>query len=254
MSVLLSSPLFHLHFFTLLPPTLFNPLSHEYDYHTPSPNDPSGVPAMWRPQWWDGDVDSRGECGVGTDQRFRGPLNGNRIFWYYFKTGSATIIMLSSEHDLSPDSPQGHFLEATLAAVNRSITPWVIVSQHRQMYSLTHSEQEQMDGFLALVEPTLNRYGVDIVMMGHLHSSQRTCPVFQYKCTAGAPIYLISGSSGAMLEPYPLDDPNGLVEFYHPNSTGLYYIAIENRTHASLKWVQNLDGAVLDDAWVVRER
>lgn len=207
---------------------------------------------MWRPTWWDGDVDSLGECGVGTEQRFRSPANGNRIFWYSFATGSATVVMLSSEHDLSPGSPQGTFLEDTLAAVNRSLTPWVIVSQHRQMYSLTGSEQEQMDGFLALLEEPLNRHGVDLVMMGHLHSSQRTCAVYNYTCTPGAPVYIISGSSGAMLEPYPLDDPNHLVQFYDGESCGFYYVSIKNRTHLNLQWVRNNDSSILDDHWMIK--
>jgi len=111
--------------------------SHEYDYRFASPNDPSGVSSMWRPSWWDGDVDSLGECGVGTQQRFRSPRNGNGIFWYSFAVGSVTVVTLSSEHDLSPDSPQGEFLARELAAVNRSVTPWLIVSLHRMMYSLT---------------------------------------------------------------------------------------------------------------------
>jgi hypothetical protein len=137
--------------------------------------------AMWRPAWWDGDVDSLGECGVGTDQRFRAPPNGNRIFWYWFATGSATVVMLSSEHDLSPDSPQGSWLALTLASVNRTLTPWVVVSFHRMVYSLTGSEQAQQDGFRALLEDVFYRARVDAVMMGHVHSSERTCTGFSKK-------------------------------------------------------------------------
>ena len=70
--------------------------NHEYDYPTDSEldcgrpcgeNDPSGAGASWHPSWWDGLVDSEGECGVGTFARFRSPgsnggANGNAIFWY----------------------------------------------------------------------------------------------------------------------------------------------------------------------------
>ena len=154
---------------------------------------------MWDPSWWDGKVDSRGECGVGTERRFRSPRNGNLIFWYSFASGSATIVTLSSEHDLGPQSPQGAFLEQTLAAVNRSLTPWVIVTFHRQVYAMSGAEQPQMDGFLALVEDVLYRHRVDIVFNGHQHNSQRTCEIYKYKCTPGAPVYVISGSSGGKL-------------------------------------------------------
>ena len=226
--------------------------SHEYDYRYPSPNDPSGASAAWKPSWWDGDVDSLGECGVGTQQRFRSPLNGNGIFWYSFAVGSATIITLSSEHDLAPGSPQGEFLARQLAAVNRSLTPWLVVSLHRMMYSLTGSEQPQQDGFRALLEDVFARARVDLVMMGHIHSSQRTCAVYNSTCTPGAPVYIISGSAGAMLEPYPLDDPRGLVQFYDGASCGSYVVSIANSTHMRLTWTRNSDGAVRDDAWLVK--
>ena len=72
------------------------------------------------------------------------------------------------------------------------------------------------------------------------------------KRTPGAPVYLIVGSSGAMLEPYPLNDPNQLVAFYHADSCGLYYVDIANSTHMHLQWVQNSDAQVLDDAWLVK--
>ncbi len=160
--------------------------------------------------------------------------------------------MLSSEHLLCPGSPQGDFLEETLAAVNRSLTPWVIVSMHREMYSLTGSEQSMQDGFRAELEPVFARHAVDLVMMGHLHSSQRTCQVLNNSCTPGAPVYIISGSSGAMLEPYPLSDPNKLVRFYEPDSCGIYWVAIKNSSHLQLQWVRNNDTAVRDEAWIVK--
>jgi hypothetical protein len=228
--------------------------NHEYDYHQNSANDPSGVPGMWRPSWWDGDVDSLGECGVGTEERFRSPSNGNKIFWYYFSSGSATIVTLSSEHDLTPGSPQGDFLKETLSSVNRSVTPWLIVSFHRMVYSLTGSEQAQQDGYISLVEDVFMEYHVDLVMNGHIHSSQRTCAVYNYTCTPNAPVYIISGSSGAMLTRSPLNDPNELVQFYNDQYCGFYVVKIANSTHMHLEWTRNSDGLILDDAWVVRVR
>ena len=207
---------------------------------------------MWKPSWWDGDVDSLGECGVGTVQRFRSPRGGNAIFWYAFSVGSLTLVTLSSEHDLSPGSPQGDFLERTLAAVNRSQTPWLVVSQHREMYSLTGAEQPQQDGYRALLEDVFRRHAVDLVMMGHIHQTSRTCPLYNYTCTPGAPVYLISGSAGAMLEPYPVNDPSRLVEFYNGASCGYYVISIANSTHMRLTWSRNNDTLVLDDAWLVK--
>jgi hypothetical protein len=162
--------------------------------------------------------------------------------------------MLSSEHSMAPGSAQGAFLAATLAAVNRSETPWLVVTFHREVYSLTGDEQPLQDGYLAWVEELFFQFKVDAVFNGHIHSSQRTCELYKYKCTPGAPVYLISGSSGAMLEPYPLDDPNKLVQFYNGVSCGFYMVSIANRSHMRLTWTRNNDSAVLDDSWIVRDR
>ena len=120
------------------------------------------------------------------------------------------------------------------------------------MYSLTGSEQAQQDGYRAILEGVFARHQVDLVMNGHVHNSQRTCPLFNYTCTAGAPVYIISGSAGAMLENYPVSDPNGLVQFYNGDSCGFYTVAIANSTHARLTWTRNSDGQALDDAWIVK--
>lgn len=66
-------------------------------------------------------------------------------------------------------------------------------------------------------------------------------------------MYLISGSSGAMLEPYPIHDPQQLVQFYDGASCGFYVVSIANATHMRLTWTRNSDGQVRDDAWVVKQ-
>ena len=244
--------------------------NHEYDYRYPSPNDPSGVSGGVHtdmPAWFDGDVDSLGECGVGIERRFRAPAttttaatngsnnnNGssNKIFWYAFSTGSVSVVMLSSEHSVAPGSPQRAFLAGALAAVNRTLTPWLVVTFHREVYSLTGAEQPLQDGYLAWMEDLFYEYKVDLVANGHIHQSQRTLPVYKYKVTEDAPVYIISGSAGAMLEPYAADNNTGLVAWNGVGSCGFYVADALNCTHMRLTWTRNNDSAVLDDAWVVR--
>ena len=242
---------------TTPPPPLPAPHQHEYDYRYPSPNDPSGVSGGVHrdmPPWFDGDVDSRGECGVGTERRFRSPSNGNRIFWYSFSTGSVTVIMLSSEHSVAPGSPQRAFLEGALGAVDRSLTPWLVVTFHREVYSLTGDEQALQDGYLAWMEDLFFAHKVDLVANGHIHQSQRTFPVYKYKRVDDAPVYVVSGSAGAMLEPYAADNSTGLVAWNGLGACGFYVVDCVNATHMRLTWSRNNDSAVLDDAWVVRQR
>ena len=206
------------------------------------------------PSWFDGDVDSRGECGVGTERRFRSPSNGNKIFWYSFASGSVTAIMLSSEHSVAPGSPQRAFLEGALGAVNRSQTPWLVVTFHREVYSLTGDEQPLQDGYLAWMEDLFYAHKVDLVANGHIHQSSRVGPVYKYKPTDDAPVYIISGSAGAMLEPYAANNGTGLVAFNGLGTCGIYIVDCVNASHMRLTWRRNNDSAVLDDAWVVRDR
>jgi hypothetical protein len=54
----------------------------------------------------------------------------------------------------------------------------------------------------ASVEPLLMQYGVDLVLWGHHHSYQRTCPVFNQTCVdpnTKAPVHLVIGNAGAGL-------------------------------------------------------
>jgi hypothetical protein len=37
---------------------------------------------------------------------------------------------------------------------------------------------------------------VDLALWGHHHSYQRTCPVINGTCTAGAPVHLVVGTAG----------------------------------------------------------
>ncbi len=53
---------------------------------------------------------------------------------YSFAYGSATFVVASSEHDLQHGSPQHAWLEATLAAVDRCTTPWLLLALHRPLY------------------------------------------------------------------------------------------------------------------------
>ena len=58
----------------------------------------------------------------------------NGVFWYSYDMGPVHTAVVSSEHDLAPGSPQHEWLQTDLKAVNRTLTPWLIVESHRPMY------------------------------------------------------------------------------------------------------------------------
>ena len=108
--------------------------NHEYDHNVGGEKDPSGapVPGGFQPSWGNfNSNDSNGECGVPMVRRFHMPDNGRGIFWYSFNYGTVHITHLSTEHDFFPGSPQYEWMISDFAAVDRSVTPWLILAGHR---------------------------------------------------------------------------------------------------------------------------
>ncbi len=50
---------------------------------------------------------------------------------------------MSTEHPYEPGTPQYQWLDAEFAAVNRTRTPWLVLTGHRPMYNTEISEQNQ---------------------------------------------------------------------------------------------------------------
>jgi hypothetical protein len=143
----------------------------------------------------------------------------NPPFWYSFEYGMAHVVMIDTETDFpnAPDSVGGSanlfsgpfgapgqqlaFLDADLASVDRTVTPWVIVAGHRPWYSTGGSDNICTPCQTAF-EPLFYKYGVDLGIFGHVHNSQRFNPVYnQTADPAGlnnptAPMYIIAGGPG----------------------------------------------------------
>ena len=85
-------------------------------------------------------------------------------------------------------SEEHEFIREDLAAVDRSITPWLVVGGHRPFYidsTSTHApdgDQPVADDLRSALEDLFLRFSVDLTWHGHHHSYQRTCPVFQSSC------------------------------------------------------------------------
>ena len=142
----------------------------------------------------------------------------NPPFWYSFEYGMAHITMIDTETDFpnTPDGPGGSagldggpfgvpnqqldFLVADLASVDRSVTPWLIVTGHRPWYSTGGGSI--CSPCQAAFEPFLCKYGVDLVINGHVHNSQRFDTVYNNTADpAGlqnpkAPMYIVAGGAG----------------------------------------------------------
>jgi acid phosphatase len=93
------------------------------------------------------------------------------------------------------------WLNADLASVDRSVTPWLIVAGHRPWYS-TGGSDNQCFACQNAFEATIYKYGADLVLFGHVHNSQRFTPMYNNETDPAGldnpqyPMYIIAGGAG----------------------------------------------------------
>ena len=152
--------------------------------------------------------DSGGECGVPTATRFLMPTPGlkERAMWYSFDQGPVHFVMVNTELPISsPADPQWRWLEADLAAIDRTHTPWCVLMGHRPMFSGGPASGDgTQDG--RQLETLLIDGQVDLTVAGHIHYAQRSCPWRHGECvtpnvTGGydGPVHIVAGNGGQSL-------------------------------------------------------
>ncbi|MBV1928571.1 MAG: metallophosphoesterase [Gammaproteobacteria bacterium] len=128
-------------------------------------------------------------------------------YYYTFNYGNAQFFMLDTNRDVSPSSVQYRFLAKELA---KSKAEWKIVCYHHPAYSSDENDYgntwygPSTKGDLrvrSLVE-LIDKYKVDIVWNGHIHSYERTWPLRSNKATAPdkGTLYMVTGGGGGPLE------------------------------------------------------
>lgn len=142
--------------------------------------------------------------------------------WYSFNYANAHIVVLddSTANEAIITGEESTWLRADLAAVNRSVTPWVFVMHHRPAYSCStnHGSDRQIR---QAWQSIYDDYRVDFVFNGHDHDYERSKPIrgFQEGSENGAiaesgpngvpvagsgTVYVVAAGAGAPL--YGVDD------------------------------------------------
>jgi hypothetical protein len=264
--------------FTTRVPLMIGVGNHEYD-HTAGGGmgkDPSGVetPYGFSPVWGNYRNDSGGECGVPTAKRFTMPqssinnnktstsLSSNGVFWYSYDFASVHTTVISSEHDLSPGSPQHAWLEQDFQSVNRTKTPWLVVESHRPLYEGEAIWANNAVGIAMRyeMEDLLRDYHVDLVLAGHYHAYHRSCPgLYRSECNNGGPTHITVGTGGARLTDSYLFHNAWSAEFIK-QEYGYGRVTVMNATALHFEFVKAGDqndttaGTVQDDVWIRRAR
>ncbi|KUJ16457.1 Metallo-dependent phosphatase [Mollisia scopiformis] len=206
-----------------------------------------------------------------------GPSSGVGNFWHSYDYGMTHFIHIDTETDLGnglvgPDegSPeyggpfgsytnqQVDWLTADLAAaVNRTLTPWVVVFGHRGWY-LSASGSVCANCQTAF-ENLFYEYGVDLYINGHAHLYERTAPIYNgildpngltnmgTKVRA-ATLYITNGAAGHYdgLDTFTTIQPYSA---YHEASDYAWStISFANSTHMTIDTLWSANNTVFDSA------
>lgn len=136
-------------------------------------------------------------------------------YYYSFEYGNAMFFMIDSNKKVDPQSEQYLWLEAQLKDLQRlrlageSKTVWTFVSYHHPSYSSDEDDYGNLwkgkstwgDLKIRPLCELFDKYGIDIVWNGHIHSYERTWPIRGGKAVQdNAPVYMITGGGGGGLE------------------------------------------------------
>ncbi|KAG8418063.1 hypothetical protein J3458_005501 [Metarhizium acridum] len=196
-------------------------------------------------------------------------------FWYSFEYGMAHVVMIDTETDFheAPDGPGGStgdndgpfgspnqqldFIEADLASVDRTVTPWLIVAGHRPWY--TTSGGEACRPCQKAFEPLLYKYGVDLAIFGHVHNSQRMVPV--YKGIADpkgmrnpkVPMYIIAGGAGNIEGLRPIGKNVSYNAFAYADDFSFAKVSFKDEHNLQVDFIRSRTGEVLDTSVLYKE-
>jgi len=198
--------------------------------------------------------------------------NGTSM-WYSFNYGLAHFVSIDTETDYN-GSPEGQgslagygpfgdqlaWLEADLqkAVANRALRPWIFVAGHRPIYSVTCMDSNgnptsSCKSLQDAIEDLLYKYQVDIFFAGHVHSYQRTTPVYRGTPTANAPVHIIHGAAGNIEGHSKLPGNASWLVAKDDENFGYGRLTIFNDT--TIHWAahRDSDNGVVDELYVVKK-
>lgn len=188
--------------------------------------------------------------------------------WYSWDHGMGHFVQLNTETDF-PSAPEGvysgpfgfngqqlEWLEADLSSVDRSKTPWVIVSGHRPWYSASTN----CTSCLLAFESIMVKYSVDVVWFGHVHYYERDTPIAngvpdpKGLDNPTSPWYFTSGAAGNFEgHGKPASPPPPFVEFVNHADFGWSKLIFHNSSYLTQQYISSETNEVLDEATLHRD-
>ena len=105
-------------------------------------------------------------------------------------------------------------------------------------------------GMKKAFDSLLYKYKVDLAFWAHYHSYERTCAVYNDRCTPGATVHIVVGTAGkdVDIEDYFHVDWS----LFHENDYGYGRLTQANRSALHWEWVENESGVVKDHLWLIK--
>ncbi|KAM7251251.1 hypothetical protein ACFE04_023134 [Oxalis oulophora] len=211
-------------------------------------------------------LDSGGECGVLSETMFFVPAENRAKFWYSTDYGMFRFCIADTEHDWREGTEQYKFIEHCLASVDRQKQPWLIFLAHRVLgYSSTNFYA--MEGSFAepmgreSMQKLWQKYKVDVVISGHAHNYERTCPIYQnictstekhfYKGTLNGTIHVVAGGGGAALTNFANLEPT----WSYVKDVDYGYVKLTAFDHSNMlfEYMKSSNGKVYDSFRISRD-
>ncbi|MFZ0252456.1 MAG: metallophosphoesterase [Nitrososphaeraceae archaeon] len=183
--------------------------------------------------------------------------------YYSFDTNNVHVLIMSTEEESEPNSDQYNFVVNDLRnAANNPDIKWIVVNMHNPFYSSPNeckaSGCEGDKDFRESFHPLFDKYGVDLVLEGHVHNYQRSFPLAFNQQKSGEPIvtsasktdynnpsgaiFAIVGTGGVNL--HGLSDKAPFMAFQQDSKFGVLYVHFSD-DKIDAKFVTN-EGETLD--------
>eukprot|EP00531_Pseudo-nitzschia_arenysensis_P014163 CAMPEP_0116144912 /NCGR_PEP_ID=MMETSP0329-20121206/16284_1 /TAXON_ID=697910 /ORGANISM="Pseudo-nitzschia arenysensis, Strain B593" /LENGTH=651 /DNA_ID=CAMNT_0003640425 /DNA_START=184 /DNA_END=2139 /DNA_ORIENTATION=- len=160
--------------------------------------------------------------------------------YYSFTYGPTRHIIVNAYADMSPESPQYEWLKAELASIDRTKTPWVLLTMHPPIYNTfaLHHHDPQIFAAKEHLEPLFVEHHVNLVLTGHIHAYQRTDYVAFGNLTDTGPVHITIGAGGRKCDaPFSNKEPEEWIQSRDASMYGYGRLSIHNETHAEWRWI-----------------
>lgn len=211
---------------------LFEPLGSEMPVMTCPGNHESGTGEAYK------------SYNVRYPMPYRHSRSINKNFWSR-NIGPMHVVSLNSYASSEAGSLQYRWLERDLLEFSRFRTPWLVVMMHVPFYNSNNAHAGEGQLMQNRLEDLLYGYGVNIILAGHVHSYERTWPVYKNKTDTCGPTYLNLGDGGNREGPaaswLPGEDGRTAPDWsaFRQGSFGVASLTLENKSHARIAWSRN---------------